>query len=534
MNLVSSKTDFLKANFYLLANCLKALPIWLEFDYTSLNLLLLEFRILCVTKNCHIVQLGIENIFNFLALNQIITALKTNHQTAWLNTDTVLDLENNYFESFHNYNFSKFAEFSALNYLNFDKCISKFEDKSINLLVLNASFNLSELEYSNLIAKIADNGIIFFSKIEHSLIEKFWLYCKENFQYQQISTSQGMVVITSQSDTIAMQEVLQLSQDLALSHYSELLCAEISNNSQYELNTDDNYLRATVTVENNSDIKISKKVKLYKSFRKLFPRKKLTAINDTHLAETYSQDINQQIELIKNSDYFDENWYLHKYPEVKNNYKNIVAHYLLQGYKEGKSPGPNFDNNFYLRENSDVASSNANPLIHYLNFGRFERRAANIKERIKFENLNLIDNCSYFDEKWYLDNYPEIADVNIKPNLHYLIYGYKEGKNPGPEFDNNWYLNYYKDVATLNLNPLIHYLQTKDNDERYINQNDLETKSNVVKLILNSGYFNENYYLVNYPLVKQLNIEPALHYLLYGYKDGYNPGPEFDNNWYQI
>ena len=89
-------------------------------------------------------------------------------------------------------------------------------------------------------------------------------------------------------------------------------------------------------------------------------------------------NIGEQIKMlagiIRQSDFFNSDWYIMQYPSVAAESVDPVFDYLLQGYREGRNPGPEFDTNFYLSENPDVASSGQNPLVHYLHFGRDEGR----------------------------------------------------------------------------------------------------------------------------------------------------------------
>lgn len=53
-----------------------------------------------------------------------------------------------------------------------------------------------------------------------------------------------------------------------------------------------------------------------------------------------------------------------------------------------------------------------------------------------------------------------------------------------------------------------------------------------VKIIRRSGMFDYKYYLFTYPDVRTKDIEPVLHYVKYGCKEGNNPNREFDTNFY--
>ena len=92
---------------------------------------------------------------------------------------------------------------------------------------------------------------------------------------------------------------------------------------------------------------------------------------------------------IKQQDLFNPDFYLKKYPNVKEGRISPLHHYLYHGYKEGKQPGKLFDNNYYLKQNPDVEQSGENPLVHYVLYGKKEGRhplkTANDKDVKKLE-----------------------------------------------------------------------------------------------------------------------------------------------------
>jgi GT2 family glycosyltransferase/glycosyltransferase involved in cell wall biosynthesis len=75
------------------------------------------------------------------------------------------------------------------------------------------------------------------------------------------------------------------------------------------------------------------------------------------------------------------------------------------------------------------------------------------------QNLSLIRSSGLFDEDWYLSNNADVAQAEIDPARHYLLYGGFEGRDPGPYFSTGWYLTTYEDVEKSGINPLIHYLK---------------------------------------------------------------------------
>ncbi|MDY6847107.1 MAG: glycosyltransferase, partial [Chloroflexota bacterium] len=81
--------------------------------------------------------------------------------------------------------------------------------------------------------------------------------------------------------------------------------------------------------------------------------------------------------IIRKSGLFDEDYYLHAYPEVKHQNINPIMHYIKTGWHQGKNPSPDFDTAYYLRENKDIRMGRINPLVHYIQFGRAEDRPPN-------------------------------------------------------------------------------------------------------------------------------------------------------------
>jgi glycosyltransferase involved in cell wall biosynthesis len=78
--------------------------------------------------------------------------------------------------------------------------------------------------------------------------------------------------------------------------------------------------------------------------------------------------------VVDQSGLFDAAYYLEQNPDVHQGRRWALSHYLLFGWKEGRSPSRTFDNNDYLALNPDVRTGGMNPLLHYVLFGRQEGR----------------------------------------------------------------------------------------------------------------------------------------------------------------
>lgn len=139
----------------------------------------------------------------------------------------------------------------------------------------------------------------------------------------------------------------------------------------------------------------------------------------------------------------------------------------------------------------------------------------------KEKDYKIIKKSKYWNEKWYKDTY--LPGVNVDPVLHFLHYGSKRGYMPSKEFDLRGYKQFYKDVASNEVNPLVHYERYGKNEGRY-------TKDFLINTIQNSKFFDEEWYSKAY----SIKGNPAQHYLEIGWKEGFNPSDKFSTMGYII
>lgn len=95
--------------------------------------------------------------------------------------------------------------------------------------------------------------------------------------------------------------------------------------------------------------------------------------------------------------------------------------------------------------------------------------------------IPLIKKMKLFDKKYYSKNNIEIS--NLDPLTHYLLKGWKEGKNPSEKFDNNYYLEKYPDVKIAGMNPLVHYVCYGINENRKISENQTSNNKTLIQRI---------------------------------------------------
>ena len=81
-----------------------------------------------------------------------------------------------------------------------------------------------------------------------------------------------------------------------------------------------------------------------------------------------------QYNLIRNSAFFDQNYYLGSNPDVKAAKFDAAVHYLQFGGQQGRDPGPRFSEAGYRVLSPDVGASSLSALEHYESHGRNEGR----------------------------------------------------------------------------------------------------------------------------------------------------------------
>jgi hypothetical protein len=89
------------------------------------------------------------------------------------------------------------------------------------------------------------------------------------------------------------------------------------------------------------------------------------------------------------------------------------------------------------------------------------------QEKIDDATRSLVRASEVFDEHWYLKHYPDARSWD-SPLDHFLTKGWKLGYDPGPGFSITAYLEANPDVAEAGVNPLIHWLRHGKKEGRLV------------------------------------------------------------------
>lgn len=156
--------------------------------------------------------------------------------------------------------------------------------------------------------------------------------------------------------------------------------------------------------------------------------------------------------------------------------------------------GEFFDRDYYLRQNLDVAEANVDPLEHYLMFGEREGRWPSPD----------------FNPTFYAEHYADTLK-ELGPLEHFSRHGQKAGNVTRADgFDYAWYKQVYLSPAATDADCRKHY-QTK-------NKYDLLQKHGDDSLIALRDRFMPDEYLELYP--DTVGLDPWIHFVGAGHREG--------------
>jgi glycosyltransferase involved in cell wall biosynthesis len=167
------------------------------------------------------------------------------------------------------------------------------------------------------------------------------------------------------------------------------------------------------------------------------------------------------------------------------------------------------------------------------------------------DDVRRIQTSGLFDEHFYITTYGEARLLSNRSLDDFCEGGYSAGRQPNAYFDVDWYIRRHPEVAAFGTNPLIHYLDARGSrphplfDPGFYVATYLPGASHVEALAdyLNHmqahewrnpvGLFDVDYYLAANPDVADAGVDPVLHYMATGHREGRNPSTDFFTSYYR-
>ena len=133
-----------------------------------------------------------------------------------------------------------------------------------------------------------------------------------------------------------------------------------------------------------------------------------------------------------------------------------MAAYVSSHGKGRGDATPSFRASRYVAAYSELLGIEQVPFLHFL-FSMVGESAL----RHLFVAHSLIDVqilCEHFDTTWYLYSYPDVEASGLDAFIHYMVFGWRDGRDPSPQFTTSAYLVRYPDIAECGMNPFLHWV----------------------------------------------------------------------------
>lgn len=145
-------------------------------------------------------------------------------------------------------------------------------------------------------------------------------------------------------------------------------------------------------------------------------------------------------------------------------------------------------------------------------------------------HIRTLQTSELFDGEWYAARYYDVALLGISPEEHYLRVGAMLLRDPSDQFSTGYYLDANPDVAKCGMNPLLHYINNGRKEGRLRTCLGHLSAEQVATV---RAAFDEVYYLSQMPRLNITGYGPLEHYLTIGWKQGLEPRPDFSTAYYK-
>ena len=156
---------------------------------------------------------------------------------------------------------------------------------------------------------------------------------------------------------------------------------------------------------------------------------------------------------------FDADWYVYCYPDVACFPRGPLYHFCRYGIEELRNPSPNFDSATYVLRHPEAMAADVPVFLYALDKVDDPEHAKLWLPTDDFSLGYLLRSSGFFEERWYLAMYRDIALSKVDPFHHFLERGAQEMRNPGPGFDSEFYRDEHRDYRDWGRTPIESFLR---------------------------------------------------------------------------
>ena len=508
----------------------------------------IAFFLVDILKPRLFAELGTHYGASYFAFCQAINELKLNTKAFavdhWCGDENAGFYGNDVFEYIDRINNQHFAYFSRLLKMPFDEANALFENGSIDLLHIDGSHGYEDVchDFDFWLPKMSDQGVILLHDTqvkEHGFgVWKLLEQIKVEYPCLEFKHGYGLAVIcTGKKVNPEFLHFINTNKDDPYTHaLFENLGRKILLEQLYASQGNDlDGLRKELEKTNSELLRLKSALAANERYSARYISEnrelnKLLLLKGNNISSLEKQIIDKdQMVATLVSKIKSLNQSLLQQLELHTQSKLQIAQHV----EEAKN----------LRMNVECLNMVISQLTHSLSW-RLTRPFRLLKKNpiARYykdkKNIRLIQKSKLFDANFYLETNPDVKSANLDPLRHYLEYGGFEGRFPSQEFDSSYYLSKYPEVMVSGMNPLVHFLRYGIIEGRIslpdkpIADKPSENNTIDVDLILNSGLFNKEYYLLNNPDVAESGSDPVQHYLNFGGLEGRCPSPGFNGDYY--
>lgn len=236
--------------------------------------------------------------------------------------------------------------------------------------------------------------------------------------------------------------------------------------------------------------------------------------------------------------------------------ETALIDYLRRGTDEGLDPSPDFNCATYMAAHPEAVESGFDPFVHYAMFADAGDRLRPMGYGATRPILPLAQNDEKaqepdpqrlkrdmesvrgaFDATFYRAKNEDLTGDDETLLAHFMILGWREGRDPAPDFSVSDYLEMYSDIAGRGTNPFLHWVLFGRKEGRLGRRppkvDTSEQKGGAGDEIgAVRGHFNASFYRLMNPDLDGDNETLLAHYMETGWREGRDPAPDFSTSYY--